>query len=146
MHRATRFALFALVAAIITSPGLSQEKTHKPEKASASTTVSGYLVDKNCGVQIAKKEKQKAMEMAKKHSVACGLDEACMASGYGVIVEGKLIELDDKGNAMAADYLRRLTKKNDVFVAVTGTLEGNMLRVTKIADGTATEPGGKSGA
>lgn len=138
MRLGTRFAVIALSAGIVVSPGLSQQKTDKPGKASEGKIWSGYLVDKNCGVQIAKKEKQKAMEMAKKHSVACGLDEACMASGYVLIVDGKLLELDDKGNAMAADYLRRLTKKNDVLVTVTGTLEGSVVQAKKITDG----PGG----
>jgi ferredoxin len=146
MRLATRFALTALSAAILVSLSLSQQKTQKADKASESKTVSGYLVDKNCGVQIAKKEKQKAMEMAKRHSVACGLDEACMANGYCLIVEGKLIELDDKGNAMAAQHLKGLTKKNDVFVTVTGTTEGSVVRVLKIADGTPPQPGGSSGS
>ena len=146
MRLATRFALFALSAAILVSPGLSQQKTQKSDKAPEGKTLSGYLVDKNCGVQIAKKEKQKAMEMAKKHSVACALDEACMASGYCLIVDGKLIELDDKGNAMAADYLRRLTKKNDVFVTVTGTLDGSVVRTLKITDATLPPSGGSSGS
>lgn len=135
MRLGTRFAVIALSAGIVVSAGLSQQKTDKPGKASEGKTWSGYLVDKNCGVQIAKKEKQKAMEMAKKHSVACGLDEACMASGYVLIVDGTLLELDDKGNAMAAEYLRRLTKKNDVFVTVTGKLEGSVVQAKKITDG-----------
>ena len=146
MRLTTRFALFALSAAILVSLGHSQQKTQKTDKASEGKTWSGYLVDKNCGVQIAKKEKQKAMEMAKRHSVACGLDEACMASGYCLIVDGKLIELDDKGNAMAADYLRRLTKKNDVFVTVTGTLEGSVVRALKIIDATLPSSGGEGGS
>lgn len=146
MRLAHRFALYALSAAILVAPSLSQQKTQKADKAPESKAVSGYLVDKNCGVQIAKKEKQKATEMAKKHSVACGLDEACMASGYGLIVDGKLIELDDKGNAMAAQYLKTLTKKKDVFVTVTGMTEGPVLRVQKIADGTPPQPEGSSGS
>ena len=144
MRLVNRFALYALTSALLVSLSLSQQKTQKADKASESKTVSGYLVDKNCGVQIAKKEKQKAMEMAKKHSVACGLDEACMANGYCLIVDGKLIELDDNGNAMAAKYLKGLTKKNDVFVTVTGTIEGTALHVQKIADGTPPQPGSGS--
>lgn len=136
MHVVPRLVVLTLSAAILVSLSLSQDK------APGIKTWNGYLVDKNCGVQIAKKEKQKAMEMAKKHSVACALDEACMASGYCLVVDGKLFELDGKGNTMAAAYLKRLAKKNEVFVSVTGILEGSVVRVSKIADGNPA-PSGK---
>lgn len=122
--------LFALAAFLVSLAPAQEKAPPKP----AEKTWSGYLVDKNCGVMIGKKEKEKAMEMGKKHSVACALDEACMASGYGIIHEGQFVKFDSDGDAIAAKYFKGLTKKNDVFVTVSGTLDGETIRVTKIAD------------
>jgi hypothetical protein len=127
-----------MACGMIASPAAAQGKvsTAPPEK-----TWSGYLVDNNCGLAIAKKEKSKAMDMGKRHSVACALDEVCMASGYGIIHEGTYIKLDSAGDKKAVKYLQSLNKKNDVFVTVSGTLEGSILRVSKITDGVAPDVG-----
>ena len=140
MTRSIRIMALALAVLLGASLAVAQEKSTPPE---ATKTWSGYLVDKNCGTMIGKKEKTKAMEMGKKHSVACGLDEACMASGYGIIHEGTFVKFDEAGDAMAAKYLKGLSKKNDVLVTVSGSLEGEILHVTKIGD-EPTVPGKKS--
>ena len=138
MRSAIRIIPFVLCGLMVLSLGAAQEKG-KP--SSSDNTWSGYLVDKNCGEQIAKKEQSKAMAMGKKHSVACGLDEACMASGYGIIHEGQFVKFDDAGDTMAAEYLKNLTKKNDVLVEVSGTLDGSILKVSKITDGKPADAG-----
>ena len=131
--------LFTLTAFLVSLAPAQQKAAPK----AAEKTWTGYLVDKNCGVMIAKKEKAKAMEMGKKHSVACALDEACMASGYGIIHEGQFIKFDEAGDAVAAEYFKGLKKKNDVFVTVSGTLDGEILKVTTIVDATP-QKGSKS--
>lgn len=131
MTRSIHILSLALAMLVSASFAVAQEKSTPPQ---AAQTWSGYLVDKNCGTMIGKKEKTKAMEMGKKHSVACALDEACMASGYGIIHEGTFIKFDDAGDAMAAKYLKGLSKKNDVLVTVSGLLKGEILHVTKISD------------
>ena len=138
MRTAARFTTILAAAAIVASLGIAQNKS-LPRPTGDSW--SGYLVDKNCGVQIAKKDTPKAMEMAKKHSVACGLDEACMASGYGIIRDGQFIKFDDAGDKLAARYLRSLKKKNDVLVRVWGTLDESGLRVSQIKDAEQPESG-----
>ena len=126
-----RIATLLIAGLLLTSLGLAQEK-NTPKGQDKS--FSGYLVDKNCGTMIGKKDKEKAMTMGKKHSVACALDEACMASGYGLVHEGEFLPFDDDGNSLAVTYLESLSKKNDVFVTVSARREGMVLHVSKISD------------
>jgi hypothetical protein len=144
MRCAIRFLAFALAVSVLVSIGAAQENADKGGESSDQKTWVGYLVDRNCGIQIEKKQEERAMTMAKKHSVACGLDEVCMASGYGIIKGGKFYKFDDAGDGMAAEYLKKLNKKNDVLVSVSGTLDGSVLRVSAIKDEKRTKTEKKS--
>ncbi len=127
----TRITAFLLTGLLLAGFASAQDKK---APSSAEKSFSGYIVDMNCGTMIGKKDKEKAMEMGKKHSVACALDEACMASGYGLVHEGKVLPLDEAGNALAVKYLKGLTKKNDVYVTVSATLDAEVLHVSQISD------------
>jgi hypothetical protein len=132
MRMNLRFLALVLTAFFLASLSSAQEQPKL-------NTWNGYLVDKNCGSVMGKKNKDKAMEMAKKHTVACALDEACMAAGYGIVHDGQFLSFDDAGNSKAVTYLKGLTKKKDVFVTVTGTFDGTVLRVKTIADVTSSQ-------
>lgn len=110
-------ALFAVAALVVSSV------------AQKSVTWEGYLADKMCGSKwIGEKGEQRAM----KHTKACALEEGCRASGYGLVTGGKYVKFTDASDARAADYLEKTTQESNIYVKVTGTLEGEKIAVTSI--------------
>lgn len=99
--------------------------------ASAQTTKTweGYLADQMCGTNW---KGAKGEERAKKHSRACGLEESCAASGYGIFTDGVFVKFTDASSPKAKSYLERITAKNNIRVRVTGTLEGDKISVSSI--------------
>jgi hypothetical protein len=89
----------------------------KPKK----TKVTGFLIDKACSGNVAKKEKP--MEAAAGHTKKCALMEKCVASGLGVFSDGKFYELDDNGKTLAKEFLEKSTLDKGVEVTVEGTAE-----------------------
>lgn len=98
-----------------------------------SMTWKGFLVDKMCATGMAKKEKADAMARATKHTVKCALEEGCKESGYGLLIDGKYHKFDEAGDKMAVDYLTKATFKDNIFVEVSGSHEGELVKVTSIA-------------
>ena len=130
MHR-----IVAVFIAFVFIAGTASAQEHA---AMAKThTMTGYLVDKNCGQNMVKQGPEKAMAKAKKHTRACGLMEDCAASGYGLVSNGKFFPLDAQGNKKANAYLKTTKKENDLFVAVTGTMDGDIMNVVSIVDAPA---------
>lgn len=89
----------------------------KPKK----TKVTGFLIDKACSGNVAKKDNP--MEAAAGHTKKCALMEKCVASGLGVFADGKFYELDDKGKEMAKAFLEKSTLDKGVKVTVDGTAD-----------------------
>jgi hypothetical protein len=89
----------------------------KPRK----TKVTGFLIDKQCSGNVAKKDNP--MEAAAGHTKKCALMEKCVASGLGVFSDGKFYELDDTGKALAKAFLEKSTLDKGVEVTVEGTAE-----------------------
>lgn len=100
-----------------------------------SMTWKGFLVDKMCGSGMAKKAKDEAMSKAMKHTVSCALEEGCMESGYGLLIDGKYHKFDEAGDKMAVDYLKKATFKDNILVEVSGSHEGEIIKVKSIAAG-----------
>ena len=95
----------------------------------AETKVQGYLVDLAC----ASEEGQKP-GFGAKHSKMCLQMPECAQSGYGVLTDDKkVIRFDKAGNEQAKKFIASLTKKNDIKVAVDGTVTGDNMTVSKIA-------------
>jgi hypothetical protein len=66
------------------------------------------------------------------HTRACALQ--CQAGGFGVLtVEGEFLKFDDTGNAKALALLKSSRKADHLRVTVTGTREGNTLKVVSLA-------------
>lgn len=95
-------------------------------------TLKGYVVDALCAKHMTKKEHP--MEEAAAHTRECALMEACVASGYGVISEGKLLTFDAKGSRMAKDLIEKSSRKDHLFVEVKGIVKGKTVSVTTIKE------------
>jgi hypothetical protein len=94
----------------------------------AEVTVKGYLVDIACGT-----EEGSRPDFGIKHSKACLQMPDCEKSGYGLLTpDNKVIRFDQTGNQRAKQFIAELKKSNDVKVAVTGAVSGEMMTVTKI--------------
>jgi hypothetical protein len=127
-------ALTVMAALLIASGAAFAQQHLKPAKA---LTMSGYLVDAMCGKNMVKAGPEKAMIKAKKHTRACGLDEGCAASGYGLVSGGKFYPFDASGNAQAGEYLKNTKKENNIEVTVLGAMSGDVMKVERIADAPA---------
>jgi hypothetical protein len=94
----------------------------------AEVTVKGYLVDIACGV-----EEGSRPDFGIKHSKDCLQMPECEKSGYGVLTpDNKVIRFDYPGNERAKKFIAELKKNNDIKVAVTGTVNGEMMTVNKL--------------
>ena len=101
---------------------------------STSHTMKGYLVDKACGSGMAKKAPDEAMADAAKHEKSCALKESCQDSGFGLMSAGIFYKFDDKGDKHALALMKKTKKKNEIMIAVTGTHDGDILKVTSIKE------------
>ncbi len=106
------------------------------KKAAGVHDMHGYLIDNACGGKMSKLSMKKAETKAKAHTKDCALQDACKASGYGLMMHGKLMKLDENGNKLAAEYFDKTKKENDFWVDVKGSMEGNTIKVESIMDGT----------
>ena len=94
----------------------------------ADTTVKGHLVDLACAAE----EGQKP-GFGAKHSKDCLQMEECAKSGYGILTEDrKVIKFDKASNEQARKFIADLKQAKDIKVTVTGTLNGDLLSVSKI--------------
>lgn len=102
--------------------------------AAARTEVklTGYIVDNACGSPHA--SDANPAEFAKGHPISCALMPRCSSSGYALFTGGKVYKLDEDGNKKVMGLLKSTKSKKGLNVAVEGTLEGETLHVTKIAE------------
>lgn len=96
----------------------------------ATVELMGYLMDQCCSV----KTKDPA-----KHTRTCAMMESCTASGYGLMVtlpEDVFVfyKFDEAGHNLAADYLKKTTKENNLTIMVQGTWDGEILKVTSLME------------
>ncbi len=65
------------------------------------------------------------------HTRQCAI--SCSKSGFGVLTpDGKFIRLDEAGNAKALAVLKASKKENDLRVNVTGSRDGDVIKVDSI--------------
>jgi hypothetical protein len=83
-------------------------------------TWSGTLVDVMC----------KGKDLAS-HTTKCAV--SCAKGGYGLVLsDGKFMKLDEHGNAKALAALKTTSKEKDLKAKVTGTLDGDTVKVSSI--------------
>lgn len=123
------------------------KKEAAPKKDVAKADMwKGYLVDKMCATGYVKDgDAAKANTKGAKHTKACALEEECAGSGYGLIIDGKYMKFDKDGDKMTTDFLNKSKKKDNLLVEVSGTKEGELLKVKSITEA-KTEMMGKKGS
>jgi hypothetical protein len=88
--------------------------------AALAETWTGTLVDVMC----------KGKDLSS-HTAKCAMN--CARSGYGVVLsDGKFVKLDEGGNAKALAALKSTSVEKDLKVKVTGTLDGETVKVSAI--------------
>ena len=88
--------------------------------AAAAADFNGTVVDTMC----------RAKDLAG-HDRECAI--ACAKSGYGLVTgEGKFLKFDESGNARTLAALKKSSKDKDLKAKVTGTLDGDVLKVQSI--------------
>ncbi|MBM4162039.1 MAG: hypothetical protein FJ217_13210 [Ignavibacteria bacterium] len=133
MNNYTKLAVVALAVLFASASLVAQEKAKSTTK-----TFKGYLVDKMCGAGMVKSgDVKKATERAMKHTRACALEEHCKASGYGIVMGAMFHKFDAAGDKMAEQYLTKSKKKDNFLVEVTGTADGEMIKVASISEAKA---------
>jgi hypothetical protein len=93
-------------------------------------TLKGYVVDKHCIAHKSGDLSAKASGMAR----TCTLSKTCVASGLGLVSEGKWYPFDAKGSAKAAKVLEKAKEEKGTVVEVTGTMDGEVLTVSSIKE------------
>ena len=130
--RAFFISILALLL-FVSIPAAAQNNTKESQK-----TFKGYLIDRMCGSTMTKKGPEKAMMMATKHTRECAMEDACAASGYGLMFDGTWHAFNDAGTKKAASYLKTNKMKSHIYVEVTGEKKGDVIDVASIM--TAKEP------
>lgn len=88
--------------------------------AAFAETVTGTVVDVNCHTK----------DLAN-HTKGCAI--GCSKSGYGIVTaDGKFVKFDEAGNAKALAALKASQKEKDLKATVTGTMDGDVLKVDSI--------------
>ena len=86
----------------------------------AAAEFSGTVVDVMC----------RGKDLAS-HTRECAL--TCARSGYGLVTpDGKFLKFDEAGNARTLASLKKLSKDKDLKAKVTGTQDGEILKVQSI--------------
>ena len=89
--------------------------------AAMAESWTGTLVDTMC----------KGKDLAA-HSKDCAIK--CAKGGYGIVLsDGKFVKFDESGNAKALAALTKSTKDKDLKATVSGTLDGETLKVDTIS-------------
>lgn len=83
-------------------------------------TWTGTLVDVMC----------KGKDLSS-HTAKCAV--SCAKSGYGLVLsDGKFVKFDEGGNAKALAALKSTDKEKDLKAKVSGSLDGDTVRVSSI--------------
>jgi hypothetical protein len=86
----------------------------------SAETWNGTLVDVMC----------KGKDLAS-HTTKCAL--ACAKGGYGlVLADGKFVKFDEAGNARTLAALKATGKEKDLKAKVSGTLDGDTVKVSTL--------------
>lgn len=93
--------------------------------------LSGYVVDNACSARFTG---DTALDKVKAHSTKCAQMPACAKSGYAIYADGKFYKFDEDGNKKVAELLKNTKAEKGFGVSVEGTVENDILHVTKIVE------------
>lgn len=135
-----------LSAVLVASLAWTSCGEKKPEPA-GEVILSGYVVDAMCGAAYARKANP--FERSRAHTRACGLEETCSASGYGIVTPQGWIKFDPEGDRKARAAMEASRRVSGLYFEAKGTIRRDTLVVTsllEIDDGGGTpSPAGASG-
>lgn len=98
-----------------------------------TVTVEGHIIDNMCAGHHS--TEAGFGEKVKKHPTSCALMDSCVSSGYAVFTsDAKLYKFDSEGNAKAVELLKATKTKAGVPIVVEGTIDGDVIKVTKISE------------
>ena len=113
-----------------TTTATTEKPTATAEKpgvtVSTTETINGVLIDNLCA------DAQKPENLAafvKTHTKSCTLMPRCVASGYSIYADGKLMKFDKESNAKIEEFLKKNESKLDVVIVVK-KIEGKLNLVT----------------
>ncbi len=90
--------------------------------------LKGYLVDVACSARSRRKADPPIV-----HSRMCMQMPSCSESGYGLLTEDKqFIRFDEESNQKVKKLLSETSKENDFRITVTGSREGETIKISKI--------------
>jgi hypothetical protein len=89
--------------------------------------MEGYLVDQKCASYYRESQPDKLADHSRACVLACGRE-----AGYGLIVADQFFPFDADGRRVGQQWLEMSSKEKDLRVRVTGTLEGQKLKVLAI--------------
>ena len=119
--------LMAALALVLMAVALSaQDKT---------VTLDGYMIDNACASSHA--TDKTFGTWVQTHGTSCATMENCEKSGYAVYADDKLYKFDDAGNTSAEELLKTTKSKKGLHVKVEGTVDGDMIKVTKLTEVTS---------
>jgi hypothetical protein len=115
-----------------TLDGQTLKVTSLGEKALQAPVIlelTGWLIEKSCS----------GTDDPAKHTKECCLMKDCAASGYGITLKQpdgsfKFYKFDQKGHNLAAVYLKKTNKKDNLTISVKGVWDGDILKVTSFAE------------
>jgi hypothetical protein len=121
--------LVSLVCFALTALGQTK-KVEAGKVESQATKLHGYVVDQMCAKGMMKKSNP--MERAAKHTKECALEEACAASGFGLVYgDANWVKFDEKGDQLAKLMIEKSKKDKDLMADVTGMMkEGKFIVAT----------------
>lgn len=90
----------------------------------AKTLKNVSLMDAGCAT------KKEAMSNPDSHTRSCAMQ--CAKNGYGVVVDGKFVKFDEKGNELAKAALKNSSKKDHLRATVDGEEKDGVLHVTSL--------------
>lgn len=138
MKKNLKFVLIMLGIVMMSLSAFAQEKKEAAgmmKDMAKAGAWKGYLVDKMCAIGYVKDgDVAKANTKGMKHTKSCALEEGCMESGYGLIIDGKYFKFDQGGDKMAVNFLNKSKKKDNFYVEVSGTKDGDIVNVKSIAE------------
>jgi hypothetical protein len=92
----------------------------------------GHIVDKTCATKDAKQADPQAA--AANETKFCVLMESCINSGLGVYADGKYIQFDTNGVALAKAALEKSKKDKGAKFKVIGKVTGDRIAVESITE------------
>jgi hypothetical protein len=94
--------------------------------------LTGYIVDKTCATKDAKQADPQAA--AASETKFCVLMESCINSGLGVYADGKYIQFDKSGVALAKAAIEKSKKDKGAKFKVIGKVTGDRIAVESITE------------